>query len=451
MFASIYSKIVSLFMSLLIALGIISPTPDDNVEITASASLVFENELAGSAAGTAQVESNVDGEYDFYWTDEAGERLTAQAGEYTVSYSEFVTVDVENGQGSEELNEFLAIPAGAYSYSVYYGDKLVDSEALPENKLPQYGEKLYSFGALSDVHFNRYSDDTGDIAMQAFPAALDFLSAFGVDLVGISGDISNNGERDSYEKYNSIASGYDFPIYTSKGNHDCKYLFELSAWQENMNTGVYGENKREGVVNVADNGLDFVYAPQEANGDVFIFFSQTEDTYFPFVRLVSEEQLDWLEAQLEAYKDRRVYLFFHTFFGAPDGLLNMCEGNLVNKAGASYILTYIKGNCDERRFRSLLEEYKNVMFFNGHSHWSYDMQKYNSRLNITDYDGKYCTMVHVSSVSGPRTTDDYSPAPKTNAGDMSEGLLVEVYGGGVLITACDFKNARLLSYATYIN
>ena len=73
---------------------------------------------------------------------------------------------------------------------VYGGDTLAGSCALPQDKL--YEEACtYSFGTLSDVHFNRYNKSgQGDDAMITFPAALDFLDAFGVTMVGMSGDLS---------------------------------------------------------------------------------------------------------------------------------------------------------------------------------------------------------------------------------------------------------------------
>lgn len=125
------------------------------------------------------------------------------------------------------------------------------------------------------------------------------------------------------------------------------------------------------------------------------------------------------------------------------------EGNIVNDYGVSYPLPFFKGNEDEEHFRDLLTEYKNVTFFNGHSHLSYDMQVYNPRLNITDYDKTTATMVHVSSVSAPRTASIKSPTLKSNPGSMSEGLYITVYPEYIIVTACDFIGGQFLAYATY--
>ena len=97
-----------------------------------------------------------------------------------------------------------------------------------------------------------------------------------------------------------------------------------------------------------------------------------------------------------------------------------------------------------------MKEYKNVIFLNGHSHWSYDMQKYNPRMNITDYNGTYCTMVHISSVSSPRSVLKDTSKDVTEMNMLkSEGLLIRAYDDRIVFTAIDFIKGVFLSYATF--
>lgn len=454
MFFKFAGKVWALFMPLVLlfnSLSINIAPLADSVEIT----YAFANEAAYSAAGTVTLESETDGEYQLFWGDEDGKKLSIDVKDYEATYSEFAEVEVENGSGSAEIQSFTAIPDGAEYVVAYKINVVCGSMALPENKIAAKEAPVYSFGALSDVHFNRYSNSlTTDDAMLTFPNALNFIEAFDVELVGISGDISADGERDAFEKFNSIVSGYDFPVYTCTGNHDVNtdVGLDLDAWHDNMNTGVYGEQKAEGVIEVAENGIDFVYAPESINGDVFIFFSQIAWDYNrPESRLVTDEQLDWLEEQLELYKDTTVYLFFHTFFADDENNPELGEGNIVNSAGKTYDLVYTVGCEDEVRFKGLLKEYRNVVFFNGHSHWAYDMQKYNTDLNITDYDGTYATMVHVSSVSSPRRI----PGDNINDSDeyamrSSEGYVIKVYENRIVLTGVDFLRGQPLAYATYV-
>lgn len=454
---SILVKISSVFFTLLMPLvigfnsiSIALPFAED----AATIEYEFSNEDAGSAAGTVTVKADVGGSYDLYWGDADSEKLSVDAGDYTAYYSEFATVSVSDGEGSADVHPFAAIPEDAETVLAYKSKVLVGSMELPEEKIADNGKKLYSFGALSDVHFNRYNGSlSGDDACLTFPNALNFIKNFDVELVGISGDISANGERDAFEKYNSIVSNYDFPVYTCTGNHDVNHKFTLENWQELMNTGVYGTEKADGVVAVSSNGLDFVYAPDSLKGDVFVFLSQFAWDYNEaHSRILTDAQLNWLEAQLEKYKDTTVYLFFHTFLNNPvEGeVLGMGEGNLVNNKGHQYDLPFTNGCADEVRFRGLMDEYENVIFFNGHSHWAYDMQELNPNLNIADYNGEYATMVHLSSVSSPRRTQANLDDTTEHYMRSSEGMIVTVYEDKIVFNAVDFLRGEMLAYATYV-
>ncbi len=451
MFISFAGRFLSLFMSVVLFFNTLSfGVAGDSVKIDYD----FSNDTRGSAAGTVTLDAKKDGEYELYWGDEDGTRLTYAVDKYNVPFSEFASVDVDDGTGSVDIQPFTAIPDGAETVLVYKNKTLKAKEDLPDEKITDNGEMLYSFGALSDVHFNRYYKTLNDDALTTFPNALLFLDKCGVDLVAMSGDLSSGGEKDAFQKFHKCASDVKYPVLTCTGNHDVNNGgLDVESWHENINTGVYGETKMEGVASIGNNQVDFVYAPQKLNGDVFIFLSQTNWDYnHDTSRLLTDEQLDWLGEQLETYKNSTVYLFFHTFvqncFEGED--FNMGEGNLINSKGVHYDLVYTAGTPDEIRFRDYLKEYKNVVFFNGHSHWSYEMQKYNPNLNIADYNGEYATMVHVSSVSSPRIIKSDKSEKRTEMNmKRSEGMLVSVYENRIVINAVDFLRGKMLAYATY--
>ncbi len=446
MFFTMVMPIVVAFNSISVSL----PFMDNSAQIE----YAFANEEAGSAAGEVTVTASMNGEYDLYWGNGEGEKLFVEVGDYNAYYSEFATVDVSGGEGSLKIQEFTAIPEDAETVLAYRCNVLAGEMEIPDTKLADYGEKAYTFGALSDVHFNRYNGSlSGDDACLTFPNALNFIEQFDVEIVGISGDISADGERDAFEKYNSIASNYNFPVYTCTGNHDVSEYFTKENWQELMNTGVYGEKKADGVVDVAANGMDFVYAPEAANGDVFIFLSQYAWDYGEAnSRILTDDQLDWLEVQLEKYKDKTVYLFFHTFLNNPvEGEEpKMGEGNLLNNKGHHYNLSFTSGCADEVRFRGMMDKYENVVYFNGHSHWAYDMQEINPNLNIANYGGEYATMIHVSSVSSPRRTKADLDDTTEHYMRSSEGMIVTAYEDKIVFNAVDFLRGEMLAYATYV-
>ncbi len=453
MLTKISAWILTLLMPFVASFGGISIEIPGAVE---SAQIIydFSNEKAGSAAGTVTVEAKTGGSYDIYWGDDDFEKLSMDLDGNIIYYSELAEVKVDGGKGSAKIQEFTAIPENAETVLAYKAGVKVGALEIPENKLANNGKALYNFGVLSDVHFNRYNNSlTGDDVMLILPNALNFLEKFGVKAVGISGDISNGAERDAFEKFNGIVSNYDFPVYTCTGNHDVNGDLVLADWQELMNTGVYGDKKREGVKSVAENGLDFVYAPEDANGDVFIFLSQYQWDYnHDDSRILSDAQLDWLENQLETYKDTTVYLFFHTFLNSPvEGEeQKMGVGNLINEAGHYYDLAFTEGCPDEVRFEKLMDKYENVIYFSGHSHWAFDMQKYNENINISDYNGEYATMIHVSSVSSPRRTTPKLDGKTEHNMRSSEGYVATVYEDRIVFTACEFLSGQLLSYATYV-
>ena len=98
----------------------------------------------------------------------------------------------------------------------------------------------------------------------------------------------------------------------------------------------------------------------------------------------------------------------------------------------------------------MMDTYENVVYFNGHSHWAYDMQELNPDLNIANYGGDYATMVHLSSVSSPRRTTANLDDTTEHFMRSSEGMIVNVYEDRIVFTAVDFLRAEMLSYATYV-
>ena len=393
-----------------------------------------------------------DRSYDLYWGDENGKVLTVESNGTSATYGEFATVNVNGGKGSTDVYKFTAIPDGAKTVIARVGKFEAGTYTLPAEKQPASEDPLYRFGALSDVHFNRYRLSLTDDAMIAFPNALNFLNAFGVKLVGISGDLSNSSELDSFKKYNSVISEYGFPVYTCTGNHDVNSDFVYADWSKYVNAGVFGEKKDAGIVETAANGLDFVYAPDGEDGDIFIFYSQYQWSYKSAdSRILTDAQLDWLEEQLDKYKNNTVFLFFHTFLANDsDEDPYSSVGNLINDKGVYYKLMFTRNTPDEIRFRHLLRENKNVVFFSGHSHWAFDMQKLNERLNISDFDGEYCTMVHISSVSSPRTIKNGDTKEKERFLRQSEGYLISVFPDRIVLTGVDFYMHEILSYANYV-
>ena len=448
---SLFIKILATVLaSLFSLLGISVDLPGFSEDTVSETVIEYHNEEAGSADALITITTTTDGEYKLYWADENFEKLTFTLGSNEIEYSEIAAITTYFGAGSYDLPDYTAIPDGAANILVTLNDETLEIFDIPEEKRADRGEAVYSFGSISDLHFNRYDLENGaDVAETTFARALDFFNEADVSLVAMPGDISTDGEKEAFEAFNRIASQYDFPVYTTTGNHDLRKYYEKENWREYMNSGAYDETPAEGIINVSDNGLDFVYKNAES-GDVFIFLNQTSNNYgLLFNALLQNSQLSWLEAQLEEHKDETVYLFFHTFLNSANGNPLMSTGNLQNELGWSYPLFYTQGATDEIKLRELLRVYDNVFFFNGHSHWAYHLQTLNPDLNISKNGEDGATFVHVSSVSSPRITGDYQVLWEGTDPTMSEGYLIEVYEDTILLMGVDFVNGKILAYATY--
>ncbi|MBO5312601.1 MAG: metallophosphoesterase [Clostridia bacterium] len=369
--------------------------------------------------------------------------LDKQEGEYTLYYGD--------GKGNilELFTEIAVVTDGAYradSLPLPYGAKtlVLDGEKrhiiqIPEEYTSEASD--FVFGILSDVHYNRYYKTGKDDATFSFDNALDFFDTLGVDFVGVAGDISSNGEKSALDKFNDDIDGRSYPVYTVTGNHDAVAVSN-GSWQEIMNKGTRD-------CTFAPNGLDFVYTPEEIGKDVFVFLNQVRWEYnTDTATILDMEQLTWLEGVLEENKNDTVYLFFHTFLCGPDGERHTGVGNIKNPGGYTYDLPYTYGNEDEAVFRDLLKRYRNVIYFSGHSHWMFEMEIYGEWANYSSYEGEYCHMIHVPSVTEPRYIGENDTARTGKNGEISQGWIAYDYEEYTLFIPVDFLSKTY--YTEYI-
>ncbi|MGN0243934.1 MAG: metallophosphoesterase [Lachnospiraceae bacterium] len=273
----------------------------------------------------------------------------------------------------------------------------------------EYGEYQYSFGVLSDVHFG-----SSDYAESSFRNALQFFKEQGITVVNISGDISENATTEEFSQYQSVVNEFpELTVNVVTGNHD--------ATTSSLNVTNW----------TTYTGREPYYVVEKGN-DVFVFLSQykwTGDSPF------NSDSLTWLQEQFEKYKDKRVFLFEHI----P---LYETVGNLVYNGASLYPEgNFIKvGNTQDTIFRNLLKKYKNVIHFNGHTHWRYYLEKFNPDLNLYNGDGEYGYMVHVSSCGSPIDSDGTNRlSSDSNRYKFSEGAYVDVYEHAIIVNDMRFR------------
>lgn len=359
-----------------------------------------------------------DNECDLFFGDESGNLLQG-----------YTKIGTREAGKSYVLNG-LVIPPDAKSIVAQVQKDSFVFCSIPEEYLLSKDD-AFVFGALSDIHYNKYKATGDDDAVEAFDRALDYFENIGADMVGVTGDISNNGEESALVKFNDAIKDRSFPVFTVVGNHDID-AYEDGTWKQHISDNVKG-------CEFAENGVDFMYAPKEMNGDVFVFLNLTDWSYSDkYTRVVYPDQLNWLKKILEAHKENQVYIFFHLFMCGPDGKSHTGVGNIMNPGGYTYPLPFKYANADERVFRKMMKEYKNAVYLSGHSHWMFEMEKYGEQANYSNFDGEFCHMVHVPSVTEPRWIGENDTERTGKNGECSEGWVIYDYGDTTVLVPMDF-------------
>lgn len=397
----------------------------------------FLYDTPGFAGGTLTFVPETTDVYTFYWADANG-----KLKDYSMLYSDEFFAGVET---EITIQSFTAIPKGATRLIAVSGDKEITySYSIPTSRLFAE-EELYVFGALSDTHQGtRYGSE--DIPYNHFVNAAKTLYQKGAIAIGICGDFSYNNTESEYILHaNAIKEIYkdapDMPIFTTTGNHESKFTGFSYEWYMQYARNVVDYNSSLDYTNLGKDDLD--YAVELPDGSVMLFLHQKYYDYGKSTsRLLDDDQLDWLGARLEEYKERTVFLFFHTFMDEQVGD--------ATSANNEYGLPMISSSVEYQKFDAYFKKYQNVVFFSGHSHWAFDSQlvtpkpgKTNHDKNIDNKNGTYATMVHIPACSTPRVL--------VGSGEgRSEGYIVRVYNDFIVLEGYEFAKGETFAYATFI-
>lgn len=323
-------------------------------------------------------------------------------------------------------------PYAASKIGVYNADGTrVGYIALGSFK-PDYGTRLYRFGLLADVHNEDEADSSvyyadSENAEDIQRALTYFNEKQSVALTCIAGDVSGTGTQANFEYHKELCDTYsaDTPVYACAGNHDAT----TSGLDETTWTTYTGYDKNFVIdKTVGDKTDHFIFISQDLWGN-------------PTDALYTSDDMDWLETQLETYKNERCFVFMHLFF--PDYCGNLKEIYPSGNWLGGTCLTRLKGMCDK---------YLNTVWFSGHSHWKWYLQKYQTNANIYrgfDSDGNPTTgwCVHVPSCGLPIDSDGVSTRVTMLA--ESEGAIVDVYEDYIDIRGMNLKDGLYLPIAQY--
>lgn len=347
-------------------------------------------------------------------------------------------------------------PKGAKNIVVYNNDKKVCSIPLGRLK-PTKKTKNYSFGLLSDVHIAKTTDD----ATNKLKTAMGFFQGKVIDFLCHCGDITNTGlwypisetEHTSYFDLTEIDTFYktckDYIdtklIYGNAGNHESYNNYDVS---NTSRLDIYGTNPNLEVNTLAEyksftgNDLVFTMTRETENGDdVFIFVGQSTQQ-LPMDKNGETNHLQWLYDRLEENRNKRCFVFVHSFISEND------SGNPLGQH--SLPLFEYWGATNTKVFTDMMAHYKNTILFHGHSHVHFLAQEQVSHAIYSTNLG--FRSVHVPSSANGRRLLDNGSGGYTLEGknpEFSLGYYIEVYDNSIVLNGIDFMNNESVPIGTY--
>ena len=175
----------------------------------------------------------------------------------------------------------------------------------------------YSFIVIADTHIE-HNNSNGLERLKDVTSNPENNIAF----VVIAGDITHRGRPVELEMFIEISKSFGVPVYPIIGNHDV-YLVNWSIWRDLIGSTRYRVNGGGTTLLILDSASSFL----------------------------GNDQLVWLERQLETTVGNRVFVFSHNnlFIGRPIGI--PLQADTRERAR---LLSILQGRCD-------------IMFM-GHSH-----------------------------------------------------------------------------------
>ena len=273
------------------------------------------------------------------------------------------------------------------------------------------GTRLYSFGLISDLHMQ--VTDTYD-GQNDLIRAFDFFTQQGIDMTCCCGDVTDTNLLQEYINFKAIKDQYpNMSFYSCTGNHDC--------------SGANGYNKEYWNTYIGtDKTFEFTH-----NGDHFLFIGMNA---WDYKNGYTDQDLDWLEAKLNSYRNERCFVFIH----CP---IPQYVGNYKEMYTSDNWLT----GSNLYRVTEMANYYVNSIWFSGHSHWKWHLQKWEENANI--YRNNSAWNVHIPSCAIPGDAiDDVELGRRV---EENEGAIVEVYEDYVEIKGIDFKTGKYIPVAQY--
>lgn len=313
------------------------------------------------------------------------------------------------------------------------------------NFKPNYGERLYRFGIISDVH--NENDQTSDNANDLRNALNYFNQKEDIEFTCITGDLTqysystgNLATEMALYQANLAAINNSTPVYPTTGNHDCPQSSDVDIEIFKSYAGIADLFTSDAVYSYEVTKTHTTSAGTNVV-DHFLFLGMrryefTSSTYL-------DADIIWLGNKLEAYKNDRCFVFTHMFF--PD-------------AAGNFQSIYPSGNwlsgSQLTSLQNLRANYPRAIWFSGHSHWKWYLQSGEAKANIwptSNVNRTTAWTVHIPSCASPIDSSVCNPSLSSTRVSMpgqSEGAIIDVYEDYIDIRAIEFKGANDTDYVT---
>ena len=399
-----------------------SGAADTTVSAPVSAIYELEDDTDGFATGTVTVkmpEGQTSGRsIVMYWADGEGK---------LAGYTSLSRFKVKGETTAFTFGGNVIIPPGATRLLVYAmndttGEMSADCVTV---ELPQgaahapFDKADAELFVMSDIHITTSQSHTHN---RNFAAMLKDVQALNKEGLGIfvAGDMADTGKEQEYQNMMELygAAGKVPPLYLSIGNHDLSALpFEqANALFLKYATLPDGTHPTDTSYDFWLGGYHFIFLGTDHASGLHASFDRATMT--------------WLDEKISENRDpaRPVFLFLH------QSLSGTVSGSLPGEGWS--------GVDNEGMLRNVLKKYPEIMFFNGHSHWTMD-----SLGNMFEGDGKLpCRIFNCASVAYLWSGYNVVTGEHLNG---SQGYMIKLYDGKLYVLGRDFAKGEWIPAAQY--
>ena len=395
---------------------------DVGVSMPISATYTLDHDTDGFATGKVTVKMPSDETTNrsiiMYWADNAGK---------LEGYTALAKYKVTGETTTFTFGQNVIIPAGATRLLVYAMNDVTGkiSEEPVIVELPEgaahagFETSIGELFVMSDIHITL---DRGHTHNKNFANMLKDVQGLNADAMGIFvvGDMADTGNEQEYKNMMELyaAAGEIPPVYLTIGNHDLSSLPFDQANEVFLKYATLPDGSHP-----SDTSYDFWL-----NGYHFIFLGT--DTSAGLHSSFTRETMNWLKEKIEENRDpaRPVFLFLH------QSLSNTVSGSLPGEEWS--------GVDNENMLRNVLKNYPEVMFFNGHSHWTMDSQ--GNMFEGTD--SLPCRIFNCASVAYLWSGYNITAGEHLNG---SQGYMVMLCDGKLYVLGRDFARGEWIPSAQY--